>query len=90
MEQLPISISLLCIGGLVYPRVAAVGGAAYIVGRLLYGVGYRAQGSRGRYNGVLLLDSGLLLMLGASVLSAYTLGGGYSGMQKALMAFTRM
>ena len=90
VEQLPIALSLLCIGGLVYPRAAVVGGGAYIVGRVLYGVGYRSKGSRGRYQGVLLLDTGLLVLLGASVMSVYTLGGGVQGFQKSLMAFTRL
>ena len=90
VEQLPISISLLSITGLAFPRVAVIGGAMYIIGRALYGVGYRAKGSTGRYNGVVLIDLSLLILLGGSFMSAYTLGGGWTGTQKALMSFTHL
>jgi len=89
VEQLPISLSLLTISGLVYPRVAVIGGAVYIVGRALYGQGYRSKGSKGRYRGVVAVDVGLLLLLGGSLMSAWTIGGGWAGTQKALLSFTK-
>ena len=90
LEHLPIALSLLCISGLVYPRVAIVGGALFIAGRAGYGAGYRAKGPTGRYPWVLLVDLGLLALFGGSVAAAWSVGGGWSGMQKALQSFTRL
>lgn len=41
LEQLPIFLSTMLIGGLNYPVAMSVMGAAWIVGRVLYGIGYK-------------------------------------------------
>lgn len=53
LENLPTAIGAMLITGLVYPKSAAVLGAAWSVGRLFYAWGYnngKPEG-KGRYNG---------------------------------------
>ena len=78
-----------CIAGLTYPRVTAVLGAGILVGRWLYGTGYRSKGSRARLPGVLIVDVALVGLLITGGLSAWSIGGGLQGMQSALTAFTK-
>ena len=63
--------------------------AGVLVGRVLYGQGYRSSGSRGRMPGVLIVDASLVGLIIASGMSAWTIGGGVKGMQDALTAFTK-
>src|SRR5690348_17877072 len=46
-------------------------GAVYIAGRVLYGMGYRSKGARGRVVGALTLDVALLGALGGAVVGAF-------------------
>ncbi|PVU99735.1 hypothetical protein BB559_000456 [Furculomyces boomerangus] len=51
VEQLPIVISSVLIGGLYYPKIAAGMGGLYIVGRMVYIYGYVVHGASGRMAG---------------------------------------
>ena len=75
------------VSGLNYPRLTAVAAGAYIVGRYLYGTGYRKRGPAGRYTGVPLVDLALAVLLGGSLLSTWMIGGGLEGWQRGVKAF---
>jgi len=79
-----------CIAGLTYPRVTVLLGAGILVGRFLYGTGYRTNGSRGRLSGVLIVDVSTIGLLIGAGLSAWSIGGGLQGMQNALTSFTKL
>jgi hypothetical protein len=64
-----------------------VAAATYIVGRYLYGTGYRKRGPAGRFAGVMLVDPALLVLLGGSLLSTWMIGGGLDGWQRSAKAF---
>jgi hypothetical protein len=55
-------------------------GVVYIVGRVLYGIGYRAKGPAGRTVGVVLLDPALLALLISAIMSGVALSGGVGGL----------
>ena len=78
-----------CVAGLTYPRVSVVLGAGLLVGRFLYGQGYRGKGAAGRVPGVLLADAAMAGLIATGALSAWSIGGGASGMQNALKSFTK-
>jgi len=86
VEQLPVAITFSVVSGLTYPRLTAVAGAAYIVGRQLYATGYRKRGPTGRFFGVAILDIGLIVLLGGSLLSTWHIGGGVDGWQRSFKA----
>jgi uncharacterized membrane protein YecN with MAPEG domain len=44
-------LTALLISGLFFPRYTAVLGAVYIVGRVMYGLGYRNKGQRQQIHG---------------------------------------
>jgi len=70
------------ISGLFFPRFTAVFGLFYIVGRILYAIGYRKSGARGRLVGVLIVDVALLALFIASLYGGFTFGGGWDGLKK--------
>jgi len=72
------------LSGLFFPRFTTVLGLLYIVGRLLYGIGYRKSGPRGRLVGVLIVDVTLLLLFIASLYGGFTFGGGLDGLKKLI------
>ncbi|PVU96018.1 hypothetical protein BB559_002524 [Furculomyces boomerangus] len=76
VEQLPIAISAALIGGLYYPKLSAILGGIYILGRAFYSFGYKRFGPSGRMVGAITLDVGLLGMMGA----------GFVGIIKGLMS----
>eukprot|EP00823_Brevimastigomonas_motovehiculus_P008508 TRINITY_DN780_c0_g1_i1.p1 TRINITY_DN780_c0_g1~~TRINITY_DN780_c0_g1_i1.p1 ORF type:complete len:173 (-),score=42.89 TRINITY_DN780_c0_g1_i1:210-728(-) len=51
------------LGGLFYPRVCAVLGLIYLVGRVLYTIGYQNKGPTGRMRGALVQDLALFSLL---------------------------
>eukprot|EP01101_Sappina_pedata_P009924 TRINITY_DN6130_c0_g1_i1.p1 TRINITY_DN6130_c0_g1~~TRINITY_DN6130_c0_g1_i1.p1 ORF type:complete len:176 (+),score=93.84 TRINITY_DN6130_c0_g1_i1:65-592(+) len=86
VEGVATSITLQLICGLFFPRLAAILGFIYIIGRFIYGVGYRSKGANGRFIGVLFFDVALLLLLGGSLFGAFTNGGGVNGFLNLLFA----
>jgi glutathione S-transferase len=68
LEFLPTFISLLLVGGLQYPRVAAVFGLLYIVTRYFFFKGYSSGDPRKRMAGVgAYYNVALLGLLGCSI-----------------------
>ena len=67
------------IAGLTYPRVTVLFGVLYIVGRAVYGIGYRSQGPAGRSAGAMIFDVAIVVNLVAAIMSAMQLAGGMSG-----------
>ena len=67
MDYLPITTTMLLIGGIHYPIVSTVLGVVYIAGRQIFSIGYRASGPEGRYNGNAILK---IAVLGLFVTSA--------------------
>lgn len=71
LEQIPLVIVFELIAGVIYPIWTVYFGAAYIVGRVLYTIGYKAQGPGGRLVGAIILDLALVALLVLSIGSAY-------------------
>jgi glutathione S-transferase len=72
-------IIALVVAGLFQPRLTAVLGAVYIVGRFLYALGYKSGGPKGRLVGVLLLDLALLSAIGVGAYCSFQAAGGVKG-----------
>ena len=69
MEGISTAITLLIIGGIYYPIVAAAFGLAMIIGRLIYSIGYNMSGPSGRVIGVILIDIALIALFVLSWIS---------------------
>lgn len=54
LEALTSVVTFLLIGGLLYPWVAVAFGGAYIVGRIIFHIGYSRLGARGRSIGFII------------------------------------
>jgi uncharacterized membrane protein YecN with MAPEG domain len=80
LEGVASILTFLLISGLFFPRYTIVCGAVYIVGRIMYGIGYKSKGSRGRLPGVLILDAGLFAAMGGAAYGAFTFAGGLAGL----------
>ena len=79
VEGLPVILVLLLCAGLDYPRVTSILGLVYILGRWVYGTGYRQGGAIGRSRGASLVYLAMAGMLPPALLSAVTLAGGMTG-----------
>ncbi|PVV00788.1 hypothetical protein BB560_004819 [Smittium megazygosporum] len=66
VEQLPTAISSVLICGLFYPTLSVCLGGSYILGRLIYGLGYRKE-AKNREIGFVMYFVPLLGLMGASV-----------------------
>lgn len=75
IEGLPFALVSLIGGGVFNPKLHAALGAAYIVGRILYGLGYRSKGANGRFAGVLIVDVALLAMFGSTIYQSLKFSG---------------
>ena len=71
IEGMGTILTFLMVGGLFFPKPAAIAGVSYIVGRFLYTFGYRNSGPKGRMVGALVLDLALLSLLGMSSYGLY-------------------
>lgn len=80
LEQLVTIVSLYVISGLSYPRLTVLMGVVYIVGRVVYGIGYRSGGPSGRGVGSRIYYSAIIVLLISSVVSAVNLTGGVEGL----------
>ena len=90
IEQLPLVLILMLVGGLGAPRLAVPMGIMYMVGRYLYGSGYLSKGPTGRQMGGRLLYPPLLSLLGASVYTAWTMTGGVDGLSNFVKSYTSL
>ncbi|CAF1064474.1 unnamed protein product [Didymodactylos carnosus] len=73
------AITGLLVAGLAQPRLAALFGLLYIVGREVYNQGYRRAGSKGRRIGAGILDLSLIVLWGMALYTCFSWGGGISG-----------
>jgi glutathione S-transferase len=71
VESIASILTLLIIGGIYYPVVAAVFGFVYFIGRIIYSIGYTMSGSSGRLIGVLILDVAILALFVLSIITGY-------------------
>ena len=78
------------ISGLTYPRVTVLMGALYIVGRVIYGIGYRTGGPAARMTGSRVYYPALITLLISSILSAVNLAGGVEGLTVFAMSFLKL
>mmetsp|Transcript_32873 Transcript_32873/g.82566 ORF Transcript_32873/g.82566 Transcript_32873/m.82566 type:complete len:151 (+) Transcript_32873:135-587(+) len=60
------------VAGIFFPFYAAIFGAAYVVGRAIYAVGYWSQGAQGRTVGAIILDVGLVANVGMALYGLIT------------------
>ena len=67
LENQPIFLFLLSTSGLRYPTAAGVLGFGYLLGRLVYFVGYSSGKPKGRMTGVYLQSLCILGLLGLAV-----------------------
>jgi len=77
LEGIASIIVFELVAGLFFPRYAALLGFTYILGRAVYGIGYRSSGSKGRYFGVIIADLSLLALLAMSFYGAFNFTGGF-------------
>lgn len=75
LEGLPTAITVTVVAGIALPVPAACFGFAIFLGRILYGIGYRRSGAKGRFIGVALIDVSLLALLGMSIYSCLRVAG---------------
>lgn len=82
VEGIASAIAFELLAGLFFPRVATLFGLIYIIGRVLYARGYRANGPKGRFTGSLMLDLALVALFGSAVYGGFLLAGGLPGLQR--------
>ncbi|KAI7827233.1 hypothetical protein BX661DRAFT_182896 [Kickxella alabastrina] len=70
-QYLPLAQSSVLLAGLFYPKLSAYAGAAYIIGRLIYSVGYIKSGPEGRKYGVFFICPSIITLLGASLYGSF-------------------
>ena len=73
IEQIGPILTLLLVAAIRLPTAAGWLGLTYCVGRLLYTIGYVFKGPKGRMIGVLLVDVGLIGLVGTAFASAWKL-----------------
>lgn len=71
VESIASVLTLLVIGGIYYPIVAAAFGFVYFIGRIIYSIGYSMSGSAGRLIGVLILDVAIVALFVLSLITGY-------------------
>lgn len=67
VEQVSSIQTLLLLGGLFYPKIAAALGLKYVFGRFLFTRGYRKHGAKGRLTGSPFIAISLLGLFGVTV-----------------------
>ncbi len=75
LEQLPFYLSLLFAGGVRHPCVAAGAGAAFLLGRIIYSMGYYSGQPEKRVPGAIFSILSLATLFGCSV----STGAGFLG-----------
>jgi len=70
LENMPTFFFLLAAAGFSYPRFAAAAGMTWVVGRIMYGLGYSSGDPKGRIPGAALSMLSLVVLVGCSVATA--------------------
>ena len=81
--------SVQFIAGLTYPRLTVLFGLVYVVGRVIYGMGYRGSGPSGRSRGSGVFYIGLIGLLVSAIASALQLAGGVSGLLDFALSYAK-
>ena len=74
LESVTPVVCWLLIGGIYYPQVSASLGAAYILGRIIFHIGYSLKGPQGRVIGFILQFLATFALCIVSIISAFNLG----------------
>ena len=69
LEFAPATFAFLLIAGIYFPIIAAALGLGVVIGRIIYGYGYIANGPSGRVIGVLVGDLAVTALLVLSIIS---------------------
>jgi len=78
------AVVCLLVSGLFYTRFTAIAGFAYIVGRILFAVGFIVKGPSGRAAGFRILTLSLLSMIISAIVGSYHAAGGCDALHKFL------
>lgn len=73
-----MAITWLLIGGLRYEWIAVAAGGVYLLGRLLYSIGYFSKGPRGRVVGFITQLLAAMTLCVLSILSPLKMAGVYT------------
>lgn len=73
VENMPVVLTCVPIAGLKFEYYAIGFGAAYLIGRTIYSIGYVRSGSKGRTFGAILLDLALLGLIVVAFMSCFYL-----------------
>ena len=84
VEGAPSIITAVLLAGAFYPRIAAVTGVAYMVGRELYSAGYVRGGPGGRNVGATVLDVALAVELCLALYGGWSVCGAGAAVAAAL------
>ncbi len=82
LESVTVAITWLLIGGLRYEWVAVGAGSVYLIGRIMYTVGYAAKGPKGRTIGFLIQLAANMCLFVLSILSPLKMAGVYTDSYK--------
>ena len=69
LESISTTITLLMIGGIYYPVIAAAFGLGIFIGRIIFSVGYYLSGASGRLIGVIIIDICLIALLVLAIMT---------------------
>ena len=71
LELVPFFLAMLVVGGLRYPEYAAGFGGAWILGRIIYSIGYIGGGPKWRVPGfIITMLGGMVPLMGVAIASA--------------------
>jgi len=87
LEGLTFAVVSELVAGLFYHKYALYLGLAYIVGRFLYGIGYRTAGPKGRGIGAGIQDIAVFVLFGFACWGTFNAAGGVPGLLKLIPAF---
>lgn len=87
MEGFPSVLVIFNVCAATFPRFASVAGLAWVVGRIMYQIGYGSVGPKGRTTGALISEfSALALVLSKDILFNRKLLGSCFGLYKEYTA----
>jgi len=84
IENITLVLIALLVAGLSYPKLATIMGIVYIVGRELFGIGYRMNNAKIRSLGGISSEIVQIVFFIIAIMSGWNLGGGYNAFVKML------
>jgi len=85
VEGIATILALTVLGGLFFPRLCAIAGLVYVIGREFYSMAYSSSGPNSRLIGTALVDVALMVQAGAAMWGGFQHAGGL-GEVKAQLA----